>query len=128
MPKARKPSSGVVQVCHPSEETGDLRFLGGSASRPPLSWPTKSQPPSGSAAAPGQGTAGGHGRARQRASGQAIVGAVEAEGLDRLFGYREPLTCQNRRFLLDLFGSISKPELGIASGIGSEILRGARKR
>ena len=34
MPKARtpKPPSGVIQVRHPSEETGDLRFLGGSAS------------------------------------------------------------------------------------------------
>src|SRR5215217_754510 len=34
MPKARtrKPSSGVIQVRHPSEQTGDLRFLGGSAS------------------------------------------------------------------------------------------------
>src|SRR4051794_32619899 len=31
MPKARKPSS-VIQVRHPSEETGDLKFLGGSAS------------------------------------------------------------------------------------------------
>ena len=34
MPKActRKPSPGVIQVRHPSEQTGDLRFLGGSAS------------------------------------------------------------------------------------------------
>src|SRR4051794_27064243 len=32
MPKARKPSSGVIQVRHPSEETGELKFLGGSAS------------------------------------------------------------------------------------------------
>jgi len=32
VPKARKPSSGVIQVRHPSEQTGDLRFLGGSAS------------------------------------------------------------------------------------------------
>ena len=32
MPKAPKPSSGVMQVRHPSEETGELRFLGGSAS------------------------------------------------------------------------------------------------
>src|SRR3954463_3367992 len=31
MPKARKPSS-VIQVRHPSEETGELRFVGGSAS------------------------------------------------------------------------------------------------
>ena len=48
--------------------------------------------------------------------------------LDRLFSYREQLTRQNRRFLLDLFGSITKPDLCIASGLGSEILRGARKR
>src|SRR3954451_2853283 len=32
MPKAKKPTSGVIQVRHPSEETGDLRFVGGSAS------------------------------------------------------------------------------------------------
>jgi len=32
MPKACKPSSGVIQVRHPSQETGDLKFLGGSAS------------------------------------------------------------------------------------------------
>src|SRR3954447_16784936 len=32
MPKARKPSSGVIQVRHPSEETGELKFVGGSAS------------------------------------------------------------------------------------------------
>jgi hypothetical protein len=34
VPKARtpKPPSGVIQVRHPNEETGDLRFLGGSAS------------------------------------------------------------------------------------------------
>src|SRR4051812_28475996 len=34
MPKARtrKPSSGVIQVRHPSQETGELRFVGGSAS------------------------------------------------------------------------------------------------
>src|SRR3954451_24353046 len=32
MPKAKKPTSGVIQVRHPSEETGDLKFLGGSAS------------------------------------------------------------------------------------------------
>src|SRR3954468_4278508 len=34
MSKARtpKPSSGVIQVRHPSEQTGDLKFLGGSAS------------------------------------------------------------------------------------------------
>jgi hypothetical protein len=32
VPKARKPSSGVIQVRHPSDETGELRFLGGSAS------------------------------------------------------------------------------------------------
>src|SRR5215213_10755978 len=34
MPKARtpKPSSSVIQVRHPSDETGDLKFLGGSAS------------------------------------------------------------------------------------------------
>src|SRR3954468_4885664 len=30
--RTRKPSSGVIQVRHPSEETGDLKFLGGSAS------------------------------------------------------------------------------------------------
>jgi len=41
---------------------------------------------------------------------------------------REQLTRQNRRFLLDLFGSITKPELCIASDVGSEILRQARKR
>jgi hypothetical protein len=40
----------------------------------------------------------------------------------------EPLTRQNQRFLLDLFGSITKPELCIASGVGSEILRYARER
>src|SRR3954453_2201655 len=32
MSKARKPSSGVIQVRHPSQETGELKFLGGSAS------------------------------------------------------------------------------------------------
>jgi hypothetical protein len=34
MPKARtpKPPSGVIQVRHPSDETGELRFVGGSAS------------------------------------------------------------------------------------------------
>src|SRR4051812_10662057 len=32
MPKARKPPSDVIQVRHPSDETGELRFLGGSAS------------------------------------------------------------------------------------------------
>src|SRR3954470_2644962 len=32
MPKARKPPSGVIQVRHPSDETGELKFLGGSAS------------------------------------------------------------------------------------------------
>jgi hypothetical protein len=48
--------------------------------------------------------------------------------LERLFSSREPLTRQNRRFLLDLFGSITKPDLCIASGLGSEILRGARER
>src|SRR4051794_258938 len=32
MPRARKPSSGVIQVRHPSEEAGQLSFLGGSAS------------------------------------------------------------------------------------------------
>src|SRR5918911_3795573 len=32
VPKARKPSAGVIQVRHPSQETGDLKFLGGSAS------------------------------------------------------------------------------------------------
>src|SRR3954471_24297905 len=30
--RTRKPPAGVIQVRHPSEETGDLKFLGGSAS------------------------------------------------------------------------------------------------
>ncbi len=30
--RTRKPSSGVIQVRHPSEETGELKFVGGSAS------------------------------------------------------------------------------------------------
>src|SRR4051794_39696391 len=30
--RTRKPPAGVIQVRHPSEETGELRFLGGSAS------------------------------------------------------------------------------------------------
>src|SRR3954462_14632164 len=32
MPKARKPPSDVIQIRHPSDETGELKFLGGSAS------------------------------------------------------------------------------------------------
>ena len=45
----------------------------------------------------------------------------------RLFGFREPLTRANRRFLLQLFGSLTKPELCLGSGKGAEILRHARQ-
>lgn len=45
----------------------------------------------------------------------------------RVFSYREPLTRENRRFLLGLFGSLTKPELCLGSGTGAEVLRRARQ-
>jgi hypothetical protein len=45
----------------------------------------------------------------------------------RVFSYREPLTRENRRFLLGLFGSLTKPELCLGSGKGAEVLRRARQ-
>ena len=46
--------------------------------------------------------------------------------LSRLFSHREPLTRGNRRFLLNLFGDLTKPQLCIASGVGEEVLRRAK--
>jgi hypothetical protein len=45
----------------------------------------------------------------------------------RLFGFREPMTRHNRRFLIKLFGSLTKPELCLGSGKGVEVLHHARQ-